>query len=201
MKFFKILLPIIVVFTLIGCGSVKSPSKTPTNPQTQPSQSQTSSSRSPASTNPTQLTNVSFKWLGADKDQLSPNDLKADGQPDGHFHITVPLSQPSAVKSMWIRYSEFGKSYKWGWVYNKNLPINSYTMAVFDSQGKLLLPQADNGYRVDGLTDFDVYISQLNNEQGRDTLRFEKNQTFNLEIDYVTQDNEEKEFNCSAKIL
>ena len=39
--------------------------------------------------------------------------------------------------------------------------------------GKPILPQADNGYRVDGLTDFDLYISELNNENDRDTIKFE----------------------------
>ena len=74
-------------------------------------------------------------------------------------------------------------------------------MAVFDGLGKPILPQGDNGYRVDGLADFDLYISELNNESGRDTLKFETGKTFNLEIDYVTQNNEQKEFDSSVKIL
>lgn len=203
MKFTKILVPMILVFTLLGCGTAKSQGKTSTNTQTQPSQSQASTSQvqTASTNNPTQLTAVSFKWIGVDKDSLSPNDLKLDGKPDGHFHITVPFSQPSAVKSIWIRYSEFGKSFKWGWIYNKNLPTTGYMMAVFDGLGKPILPQADNGYRVDGLTDFDLYISELNNENSRDTLKFEKNQNFSLEIDYVTQNNEVKEFDCSLKII
>ncbi len=85
-----------------------------------------------------------------------------------------------------------------GWIYNKNLPTNSYMVVVFDKVGKPILPQGDNGYRVDGLTDIDLFISELNNENGRDTLKFEKNQTFNLEINYVTQNNDAKEFNSSV---
>ncbi|MDR3543467.1 MAG: hypothetical protein P4L69_21305 [Desulfosporosinus sp.] len=197
MKVAKILGPIIVVFTLLGCGTAKSQSTTPT--KTQPPQAQTSTSQvQTAATNLPQSPLV--KWIGIDVDNLGPNDLKPDGKPDGHFHLTVPFTQPSAVKSIWIRYSEFGKSFKWGWIYNKNLPTNSYMMAVFDNVGKPILPQADNGYRVDGLTDFDVFISELNNENGRDTIKFEKNQTFNFEIDYVIQNNDVKEFDCSTNI-
>ena len=87
-----------------------------------------------------------------------------------------------------------------GMVYNKNLTITGYKMAVFDEEGNPILPQADNGYRIDGLTDFDLYISELNNENGRDTFKFEKGQTFNLEIDYRTQNNEEKEFHSTVQI-
>ena len=192
----------IVVFTLLGCSTAKPQSTTSTNTQTQPSQSQASTPQAQAaSTDLTQLTTISFNWVGVDKDQLSPNDLKPDGKPDGHFHITAPFSQSSAVKSIWIRYSEFGKSFKWGWIYNKNLPITGYMMAVFDNKGEPILPQGDNGYRVDGLTDFDLYISELNNENGRDTFKFEKGQTFNLEIDYGTQNNEEKRFDSSVQIM
>ncbi len=187
----------IVVFTLLGCGTAKTQSTTPA--KTLPPQAQASTSQvQTASTDPTQLTTVSVKWIGVDVDKLSPNDLKPDGKPDGHFHITALFSQSSAVKSIWIRYSEFGKSFKWGWIYNKNLPIDGYMMAVFDKVGQPILPQDDNGYRVDGLTDFDLFISELNNENGRDTFKFEKNQTFNLEIDYVTQNNEVKEFDSSV---
>jgi len=152
-----------------------------------------------APANPIQLTSVSFTWIGLDQDKLSPNDLKPDGKLDGHFHITVPFTQSSAVKSIWIRYTEFGRSLKWGWIYNKSLPISGYKMAVFDDLGKPILPQGDNGYKVNGLTDFDLYISELNNENGRDTIKFE-NQTFKLEIDYVTQNNEVRRFDQSIKI-
>ena len=201
MKLAQILVSLIVAFTLLGCGTTKSKSTTSTNTPTQPSQSQASTSQQTASTNPTQLTNVLFKWVGVDMDKLSPNDLKLDGKPDGHFHITAPFSQPSVVKSIYIRYSEFGKSLKWGWIYNKNIPITGYKIAVFDNMNKPILPQDDNGYRVNGLTDFDLYISELNNENGRDTFKFEKESTFNLEIDYVTQNNQEKQFNCSVKTM
>jgi len=200
MKFAKIFVQIIIVFTLLGCSTAKTQSATSTNTKTQPAQSQASTPQVPtASTNPIQLTNASFVWVGVDKDQLSPNDLKLDGKPDGHFHVTVPFNQPSAVKSIWIRYSEFGKSLKWGWIYNKNLPIVGYQMAVFDDLGKPILPQGDNGYKVTGLSDFDLYISELNSENGRDTIKFE-NQTFKLEIDYVTQKNEPGRFDQSVTI-
>jgi len=200
MKFAKILVAMIVAVTLLGCSPNKSQNATSTKAQTQPSQSQ-AQAQAQAPTEPTQLTAVSLNWIGVDQDQLSPNDLKPDGKPDGHFHITVPFSQASAVKSIWIRYSEFGKSYKWGWIYNKNMPINGYMMAVFDGLGKPILSQGDNGYRVDGLSDFDLYVSELDNESSRDTLKFEQGKTFTLEIDYVTKNNEPKEYNCSVEIM
>lgn len=73
-------------------------------------------------------------------------------------------------------------------------------MAVFDGKGKQILPQSDNGFNVNGLTDFDLYISELDNVNDRDNLKFADNQTYNLEIDYVTQNNEEKKINYSLKI-
>ena len=205
MKFAKILIPTIVVFTLLGCSPAKPQSATSTNTSTNsntPSQSQSSTSQvQAASTNPTQLTNVSFQWIGVDTDKLSPNDLKPDGKLDGHFHITIPFSQPYLVKSIWIRYTEFGKSFKWGWIYNKNLPIAGYKIATFDDKDQPILPQGDNGYQVNALTNLDLYISELNFENERDTFKFEKNQTFSLEIDYVTKNNEEKRFNSSVIIM
>ena len=188
----------IVAVTLLGCGTTKPPSTTSTMAQTQPSQSPAPVAVPSSST---QLTAVSVNWIGVDQDKLSPNDLKLDGKTDGHFHITVPFTQPAAVKSIWIRYSEFGKSLKWGWIYNNNLPITGYKMAVFDGLGQPILPQGDNGYRVEGLSDFDLYISELNNESGRDTLKFEKGKSFSFEIDYVTQNNEPKQLTSTAQIM
>ncbi|SPF33138.1 putative lipoprotein [Candidatus Desulfosporosinus infrequens] len=202
MKLAEILVSTMIVFALLGCGTAKSQSPPSTKTQPQPSPAQAATSQvQPASTTQTQLSDVSFKWIGVDADQLSPTDLKQDSKPDGHFHTTISFIQPSAVKSIWIRYSEFGQSFKWGWIYNKNLPTTGYVIAVFDNLGKPVLPQGDNGYRVNGLTDFDLYISELNNENGRDTLKFEKGETFTLEIDYVTQNNEQKEFDGSVKII
>ncbi|MDP4125694.1 MAG: hypothetical protein Q8912_01935 [Bacillota bacterium] len=198
MKFVKILVSIIVVFSLLGCSTTKSQSTTSTNTKPASQPQSTTPQVQAASTNPTQMTNVSFQWIGVDADKLSPNDIKPDGKLDGHFHITIPFSQPYLVKSIWIRYTQFGKSYKWGWIYNKNLPIAGYKMAVFDDQGQPILPQGDNGYRVNALIDLDLYISELNFENERDTLKLEENQLFNLEVDYITQSNDEKEFNGSV---
>ncbi|WP_088224762.1 hypothetical protein [Desulfosporosinus sp. FKB] len=203
MKVLKTIALMLIIFALMGCSAAKvKTTASTTNAETQTSKSQASTPQGQAaSADPTSLTTVSLKWIGLDKDQLSPNDLKTDGQPDGHFHLTVPFNQSSAVKSIWIRYSEFGKSFKWGWIYNKNLSIDGYKMAVFDSLGNQILPQNDNGYRVDGLADFDLYISELNNENGRDTFKFEKNQTFNLELDYVTQDNQVGRYTTSVQLV
>ncbi|WP_088187490.1 hypothetical protein [Desulfosporosinus sp. FKA] len=195
MKILKAIALMVIIFALMGCGAAK----VKTTASTMPTESQTSQGQDPPA-DPTPLTAISLQWIGLDKDQVSPNDLKADGQPDGHFHLTVPFNQSSAVKSIWIRYSEFGNSFKWGWIYNKNLLIDGYKMAVFDSLGNQILPQNDNGYRVDGLTDFDLYISELNNENGRDTFKFEKNQTFNLELDYVTQGNQVGQYTTSVQL-
>lgn len=201
-KLAKILVMLMISMTFLGCGTTKTSSATSTNTQTQSSKAAQAqpSSQAQAVTNPIPLTAVSFEWVGVDVDKLSPNDLTPDGKLDGHFHITVPFTQPSLIKSIWIRYSEFGKSYKWGWIYNKNLPIAGYKMAVFDDMGQSILSQGDNGYRVDGLTDLDLFISELNFENERDTLKFGKGQAFSLEVDYITQNNEEKEFDGSTTI-
>lgn len=204
MKLAKILGSIMLVLVLAGCGVFKSQNPTTTNsPTTQSSstQSEDALGQTPtASVDPTLSRVVSFSWIGLDQDVLSPKEIKQDGKADGHFHITVPFTQPAAIKSIWIRYSEFGKSLKWGWLYNINLPANGYSIAVLDNSGKVILPQGDTGYRVDGLIDFDLYLSELENENGRDTLKFAKGQTFELEIDYVTKTNDEKQYTSSLEI-
>ena len=169
------------------------------SPTSTPVSATTSTTVEPQALDPSQKY-LLLQWVGKDADKLSPNDLKADGKPDGHFHLTAPFTQPAAVKSIWIRYSEFGRSYKWGWIYNQNLPLDGYRLAVFNAKGQQILPQGDNGYHVEGTTDFDLYISELNNEGGRDSITFQKNQTFDLEVDYVTQDNQEMQYLCSTVI-
>lgn len=191
-----------VILILLGCGTTKTQNSasSKTGAQSQASQSQTTSSQAQTK-DPAQLTTISLRWVGVDADTCSPNDLTTDGKPDGHFHISIPLNQPSLIKAIWIRYSEFGKSYKWGWIYNKNLPIAGYKMAVFDDTGQSILPQGDNGYQADGVTDLDLFISELNFENDRDTLKFQKGQVFSIEVDYVNQSNEEKEFDSTVTIM
>lgn len=199
MKILKILVLILMTFSLVGCSGSKSENPTTANSETPPAESEASDSQTPIS-DPQQLTAVSFKWIGVDQDVLSPNEVKVDTKPDGHFHITVPFGTQAGVKSIWIRYGEFGKSLKWGWIYNKNLPINGYLLAVLDNSGKVILPQADNGFTVEGVADFDLYLSELENESGRDTFKFVKGQRFELEINYVTQNNVEKQVKSSVTI-
>ncbi|SDI01914.1 hypothetical protein [Desulfosporosinus hippei] len=199
MKILKILFVILMTFSLVGCSGSKSETPTTANSETPPSESEVPASQTPIS-DPLQLTAVSFKWIGVDQDVLSPNEVKVDTKPDGHFHITVPFGTQAGVKSIWIRYSEFGKSLKWGWIYNKNLPINGYLLAVLDNSGKVILPQADNGFTVEGVADFDLYLSELESESGRDTFKFMKGQRLELEINYVTQNNVEKQVKSSVTI-
>ncbi|KGK91369.1 hypothetical protein DP73_03630 [Desulfosporosinus sp. HMP52] len=199
MKILRILVLILVTFSLVGCSGSKSEAPTTANSDTSPAESEASASQTPISA-PQQLTAVSFKWIGVDQDVLSPNEVKVDTKPDGHFHITVPFGTQAGVKSIWIRYSEFGKSLKWGWIYNKNLSINGYLLAVLDNSGKVILPQADNGFTVEGVADFDLYLSELESESGRDTFKFMKGQRFELEINYVTQNNVEQQVKSSVTI-
>ncbi|AET70485.1 hypothetical protein Desor_5094 [Desulfosporosinus orientis DSM 765] len=196
----KAILLIFLVFYLSGCGTSAN-SKNSQTPQT--AQDQTEASSNPSSQpplEPAQPAAADCRWIGVDQDIVSPNEIKADGKQDGHFHLTLSVNQSVALKSIMIRYSEFGKSLKWTWIYNQNLPIQGYVMGLVDESGKAILPQGDNGYIVNGLTDFDLYLSELENENGRDTLKFAANQTFDLQINYVTEKNEEKEFRNTLKI-
>lgn len=199
MKFAKILILMVIVFTLSGCSSLKFLSSSSANTENPPTQSEAfSAQETPLS--PAQLKTLSAEWIGADQDVISPTEMTPDQKPDGHIHITLPFTQPAAIKSIWIRYSEFGKSLKWGWIYNNNLPTNGYFLAVLDNSGKAVLQQSDNGYRVEGLTDLDLYFSELENQNNRDTLKFQADQTFSIEVDYVTQDNVVGQYNSSVKI-
>lgn len=199
MKLMKLPLLLFLLITLSGCNTFNkqpvsnSQSKTSQAPSAQASQGlsagQTTQAQVPAVNVLTQ-SSVAFTYKGLDADKLSPSALKPDGKKDGHFHITIPINQQISLKSIWIRYNEFGKWFKWGWIYNKNLslPSDGYVMAVFDSQGTQILPQGDIGYiatPVNGAVDLDLYISELNGENNRDTLAFAKDDTFTLEVDYV----------------
>lgn len=199
MQLLKVLIPMLALSFLMGCGSSKV--ATPTPQENQPSQTTTQDKPQQTPPTVTELSTPELLWLGIDNDTLSPTELKADEKGDGHFHVVIPFTQPSAIKSMYLRYEEMGKSLKWSWLYNRNLPATGYIMAVFDNKGDALLPQASNGHPVqEGLMEFDLFISELTNENNRDTFKFEGGQTFTLEINYITKDNQEKQFKTSITL-
>lgn len=217
----KAILLIFLVFYVTGCESVnklQNPAGTSagslTSQTRQASQAQTPQTsqtaqdqfKTPPAQNsqtvlePTPTPSLTCQWIGVDQDIVTPNEMKADGKPDGHFHLALPFNQPSALKSIMIRYSQFGKSFKWSWIYNQNLPVQGYVMGVLDNGGKIILPQGDNGYPVEGLMDFELYLSELENVNGRDTFKFAANQPFDLQINYVTDKNQEKELRYTVRI-
>lgn len=201
------MLLICLVFYVTGCGSVNKQqnpaggSADSLSSRTEQDQFQaTPVQSSPTVLEPTPISSLTCRWIGVDQDIVGPNEMKTDGKPDGHFHLALPFNQPSALKSIMIRYSQFGKSFKWSWVYNQNLPVQGYVMGVLDKGGKIILPQGDNGYPVEGLMDFELYLSELENLNGRDTFKFAANQSFDLQINYVTDNNQEKELRYTVSI-
>lgn len=206
MKFVRIplLLLLFLLIALSGCSAVSKQNVSSSQPQASKSSSAAQNTQAQVSTvNASAQSSVAFSYVGIDADKLSPVALKPDGKKDGHFHLTIPISQQISIKSIWIRYNKFGKWFKWGWIYNKNLPSPSYAMAVFDSKGAQVSPQGDIGYivtPVKGVVDLDLYISELNNENNRDTLKFAKGDTFTLEVDYIRQNNDVGKFDSAVTL-
>lgn len=204
MKFVRFFLLLIALIALSGCSVIGT--HTASSSQSQSSKSPSAVQNTQAQVSPVSAStqsSVAFSYIGVDADKLSPVDLKPDGKKDGHFLITIPNNQQISIKSIWIRYNEFGKWFKWGWIYNKNLPLPCYDMAVFDSQGNQVLSQGDMGYLltpVNGLVNLDLYISELNNENNRDTFTFAKGETLTLELDYVMQNNNIGKFDSSVTL-
>lgn len=210
MKVLRLFIILFIIATLQGCSAIGAKSASSSQSQ---SQSQSTKTTSTAQNTQTQtqasadyaspVSSVVFSYIGVDADKLSPVDLKPDGKKDGHFHLTIPINQQIRIKSIWIRYNEFGKWFKWGWIYDKNLSLPCYNMAVYDSQGNQVLPQGDIGYLatpVKGLIDLDLYIPELSNANNRDTFQLAKGETLTLEVDYVMQNNAVGNFYSSTTL-
>lgn len=191
----KILWNLLFVTLIVTAGCSKTTS-TPTNTP-QPSQVPSASQD--------QIVNefapqTSFSWIDMKSDILNPKALTTDGKPDGHFHVIIPFAEPTKMKYIIMRYTEFGEHIQWAWDYNTTVPIVGSPMAVFVN-GTLVAQGTDKGLPCPiGNTDLDLFISELNNENGRDTFKFESGQKFSIQIKYVTKSGAEQEFDSTTVV-
>jgi len=196
----KILWTLLLVPFLLTAGCSK---KAAPNLPTKTPQPSTQSSQLPS--NPqTQSANVispliSFSWIDLKNDIVNPKGLTTDGKPDGHFHVTLAFAEATKIKYIIMRYTEFGEHVQWAWDYNATIPIVGSPMAVFDN-GTLVIQGTDKGLASPGNTDLDLYIPELNNENGRDTFKFENGQTISIQIKYITKLGSEKEFDSTTMV-
>jgi hypothetical protein len=196
----KILGTLLLVTLLVTAGcSKKSTSNVPTN---------TPESSTPAAQIPSdpqaQSANVSsplmsFSWVDLKDDLLNPKGLTTDGKPDGHFHVTMTFAEATKIKYIIMRYTEYGEHVQWAWAYNTTVAIVGSPMAVFVKDA-LVLQGTDKGLANSGNIDLDLYISELNNENGRDTFKFENGQNISIHIKYLTKSGTEKDFDSKTVI-
>lgn len=182
----KLAFPIIIISTLLivsGCGTNGLPTQTS---QTAQSNQMTSQSQPLQIANSTATAILNFAWVDLNSDMVSPTAYKPDGTHDGHFHITMNFAQPVMLKSIFLRYSGFGKNLQWDWVYDSHLHGVGYMLGVYDN-GTLLKPGTDIGVKESGTVDLDLFASPLNNANDRDTYSFANGDQFNIEVNYVNQ--------------
>ncbi|EGW41655.1 hypothetical protein [Desulfosporosinus sp. OT] len=190
-----LLLPFLIT---AGCST-----KTTTNSPTDPPQTSTPSSQLPPTTK-TQSTDatpptLNFSWIALKDDMLNPKALTRDGKPDGHFHVLLPFTETAKIKYIIMRNTEFGAHIQWAWDYNPTVAIVGSPMAVFVN-GEMVAQGTDIGLPSSGNTDLDLYVSELNNENGRDTFKFAKGQTISIQIKYITKSGAEKEFDATTVV-
>ncbi|ODA42996.1 hypothetical protein [Desulfosporosinus sp. BG] len=193
-----LLLPFLIT---AGC-STKSTTNPPTNPPQPSTQTSTQSSQlPPTKTQSTDVTTstMSFRWIALKDDILNPKALTKDGKPDGHFHVLLPFTETTKIKYMIMRYTEFGAHVQWAWDYNPTVAIVGSPMAVFVN-GEMVTQGTDIGLPSSGNTDLDLYVSELNNENGWDTFKFENGQTISIQIKYITKSGAEKEFDATTGV-
>lgn len=189
---------LVTLFATAGCSK-----KTTGNVKTDSSQPSTQSSQ--LSSDPQAQSDIvispgmSVSWVDLKDDLLNPKGVTTDGKPDGHFLATMGFAEASKIKYIIMRYTEFGKHVQWAWDFNKNVPIVGSPMAVFVNKA-LVIQGTDIGLAGSGNTSLDIYIPELNNENGRDTFKFEKGQTISIQIKYITKSGVEKEFNTTTVV-
>ncbi|MDR3600489.1 MAG: hypothetical protein P4L49_08435 [Desulfosporosinus sp.] len=192
----KVLGTLLFVALLITSGcSTKSASNVQTNtsqPSPVPSAPQAQSANV--------ISQLTFRWIDLKTDILNPKGLTTDGNPDGHFHLTMAFAEATKIKYIIMRYTEFGEHIQWAWEYNTTVPIVGSPLAVFNN-GTLVSSGTDKGLACPvGDTDLDLYIPELNNENGRDTFKFESGQNITIQMKYITKAGQEKEFDSTTVI-
>lgn len=201
----KVILLLLLLVTLgvtTGC-SISSFIKTAAN---QPNTSQQTQQQSPqsqpvqAQTNNINPLAISFNWVDLQTDVLSPQRLTTDGKPDGHFRVSMTFPEPVKIKYIIMRYKEYNAHVQWAWDYNKTIPIVGSPLAVFQN-GTLVLQGTDIGFECSGNVDLDLYIPELNNENGRDTFKFEKGQNISIQINYITKSGKPHQLDSTTTVI
>lgn len=189
---------------LSGCGSSKTNSagssgqSSSANSTTDVSSQDANPSSSPAdATTGSFAEQMSITWVDNQSDIVAPTAAKPDGVQDGHFHLSLQLPKPVLIESVFIRYSEFGKEFRWDWIYNNHLTPAGYYLAVYE-QGTLIPAAPDTGIKKSGNIEWDLFAAGLNNAKGRDTLSFDSGSHFTIEVNYTTQTGERKRW--SSKV-
>ncbi|MHB8126718.1 MAG: hypothetical protein ACYDEJ_13985 [Desulfitobacteriaceae bacterium] len=196
------ILLLVVLGVTTGC-SISSFIKTATNPpQTSQQPQQPQQSQQPAQTQAVDIASSApcLNWVDLSSDIVSPQGLVTDGKPDGHFHVTMVFPEPAKIKYIIMRYTEFNEHVQWAWAYNKTIPTIGSPLAVFQKD-TLVLQGTDIGFECSGNVDLDLYIPELNNENGRDTFIFQKGQNISIQINYVTKSGQEQEFDLTTTVL
>jgi hypothetical protein len=171
------IISLVFLLSISGCGANGTAAKTQSagtskttapTPKTQSTQTPKTKASTLAS-NQQPLTAISsdsilkFSWVDLKSDKVSPIAYKADGIPDGHFRVTMGFIQNIMIKSVFLRYSGYGKNIKWGWVYNNQLDGVGYILGVYE-KGKLIKPGSDIGIKQTGTVVFDLYASPIDNK-------------------------------------
>ena len=142
---------------------------------------------------------IGFIWKDLLTDVLSPQGFVTDGKPDGHFQVTMTFPEPVKIKYIIIRYKEYNAHVQWAWAYNKTVTTVGSPLAVFQ-KNSLILQDSDIGFECSGNIDLDLYIPELNNENGMDTFKFENNQKISVQLNYITKSGEQHQLNSTTLV-
>lgn len=142
---------------------------------------------------------IGFTWEDLQTDILSPQELLTDGKPDGHFQVTMTFPEPVKIKYIIIRYKEYNAHVQWAWAYNKTVRTVGSPIAVFQKEA-LVLQGTDIGFECSGDINLDLYIPELNYENGMDTFKFENNQELSIQINYITKSGEQHQLNSTTLV-
>lgn len=186
--------------TAAGCGGGKATDNAQggTTPQTS-LQLDNSQQTIPNQQTTAMPNSIVFNWGDLQSDKVGPQGLAADGKPDGRFHVTMDFPEAVKIKYIIMRYTEFNRDIQWEWVYSTGLPTTGAPLAVFQNNTQVV-QGTDTGLACTGAVDLDLYVPELNNEKNLGTFKFAKGQKLSVQINYVTQSGEEKEFDATATV-
>lgn len=194
------MLVLIIILVVTGCATTTN--KTTSTPPQQPSPptansaqasahsgaqtaAQTGTPQTPQSQAQTSVMSSTAQWVGLKDDKVGPMGLAPDGKPDGHLHLTLAFPEAAKIKYIDARYKGFGQNIRWEWVFNSSLPATGAPVGVF-LNAAMVARGTDVGLEVPAITELDLYLPELKNENGLGTFKFEKGETINIQVFAVT---------------